>query len=323
LNFKIVSESDKENIVTDYKNGMSLVKIGYKYNMSYNRIMRNLKEWNIEIKDKRITEEIFNNIMIDFESGMLMKDVEKKYNFNNVSIYKYMNKTNRIIHNEHGRKNFFNKSYFRNIDNEHKAYWLGFLMADSSICKVSKIDKFCNRLRINISYSDRFLLEQFAKDIEYIDYKIEDYIPKGTYSTNMMSKITINSIEMCTDLINNKCFEGKINRTIFPLEVIPDNLIRHFIRGYFDGDGSISCEVFSIIGNKDFLDDLQNILMINCNLNKTKLTKEKSINVELYYIFYGGYLQIQRIKDFLYKDATIYLERKHIKFDRNILIKSV
>ena len=35
-------------------------------------------------------------------------------------------------------KHNLNKDYFKNIDNEEKAYWLGFIAADGCIYKMSK-----------------------------------------------------------------------------------------------------------------------------------------------------------------------------------------
>ena len=47
--------------------------------------------------------------------------------------------------------------------------------------------------------------------------------------------------EVLEDLINKGFSLDKTNHCLFPSEdIVPKNLQRHFIRGYFDGDGSLA-----------------------------------------------------------------------------------
>lgn len=93
------------------------------------------------------------------------------------------------------------------------------------------------------------------------------------------------------------------------------------MRGYFDGDGSISnCGLginrkiiqksFKILGTELFISQYKELLKSNCNLNDNKILKIKNI----YSLSYSGNNAVKRIYDFLYKDATIYLDRKRDKF---------
>ncbi len=93
------------------------------------------------------------------------------------------------------------------------------------------------------------------------------------------------------------------------------------MRGYFDGDGSIGVfgkaqnVEFSLVSTKEFLIDYQQILIDNCNLKLTKLGKRhKDRDSNAYHIKYTGRFSCLRIRDFLYKDATMYLQRKYDKF---------
>jgi hypothetical protein len=141
-----------------------------------------------------------------------------------------------------------NHSYFENIDTEEKAYFLGFLFADGGVAENS------NRISLNIN------------DIEIL-YKFADALKltKGFYKNPSHKKaITINfsSIKMKNDLISLGCVPKKSLILKFPnSNQVPDNLIRHFIRGYFDGDGHIYVKnnifQFGIMSSKLFCEELK------------------------------------------------------------------
>ena len=103
--------------------------------------------------------------------------------------------------------------------------------------------------------------------------------------------------------------------------IIPNNLINHFIRGIFDGDGSISGKKithvqFQIAGYKPLLKQIQEILIKKCDVNRVKIYplnyKKKGKALRLQYT--GS--QIFRILNFLYKKSTnqTRLERKYKKY---------
>lgn len=57
-------------------------------------------------------------------------------------------------------------------------------------------------------------------------------------------------------------------------------------------------------------EQIQKILMKNCELNKTKLQIMNYIGGNMAYLRYGGNQQITRISNFIYDNSTIYLDRK-------------
>ena len=101
-------------------------------------------------------------------------------------------------------------------------------------------------------------------------------------------------------------------------------LYPHFIRGFFDGDGSLclnnnvnSCKFDIASASTSILIDLRVILSDFCGLNGS-LTKESG-NSNAWHLRYSG-RKINNILDWLYKDATIFMKRKHDKF---LIYKSV
>lgn len=112
---------------------------------------------------------------------------------------------------------------------------------------------------------------------------------------------------------------GVVPNKTFKLEFpnIKEKYYSHFIRGYFDGDGSFPSgrhgAGFSLVGRQGFLEKVRDILIENCKLNKVGVYKR----VNIYTLNYGGQIQMKRITDYLYKDATIFLQRKYDKVKNN------
>lgn len=108
----------------------------------------------------------------------------------------------------------------------------------------------------------------------------------------------------------------------FPEEdIVSKELQSHFIRGYFDGDGSllhsktskksVGCYetfCFSFVGTKEFLEGVQKVLNIN---NKIFHDSRKDLEINTWVLNIRGNRQAIEVGKFLYENATIYLPRKH------------
>ena len=205
----------------------------------------------------------------------------------------------------------FNENYFFSIDTEHKAYWLGFLMADGCIYKGSNGNSL--RLQINLATKDKEILEKFQECIKS-DYKIQDKVLQEKYNVSLLK---INSTVMCLDLIKHGVTERKSLICNFPTTV-PEHLIRHFIRGYFDGDGCISqshrndknvpYNSFNVVGGKNMLENIQQYLP-NTHLYQLK-NRSHIATLET-----GSINTINYIYEYFYKNASIFLKRKKDIFD--------
>ena len=197
----------------------------------------------------------------------------------------------------------YNKKFFNNIDTEEKAYWAGFIAADGNVRK-----DFL-KMRIELNIQDHAHLEKFRKNIEGNNPIKESIRPK-----NHSCYIDINCKELCIALNDlgitpKKSLTLKINFDKIPLE-----LRHHFIRGYFDGDGSINSYKrqdsdyleweLSFISSKDFLTQILK-----------EIKKEKKIYScgNNYRICFKSKKDILEIIQYLYKDANIYLDRKYEK----------
>ena len=224
------------------------------------------------------------------------------------------------------RKYAFNKNFFDNIDTEEKAYWLGFLYADGCIQHRKNSDTYT--LDLALSSHDKKHLELFRKALNSTN-PIKDYLSGGNMPGYHTSKISITSKELCLQLINKGCTERKSNTLMFPDKSIFHNnkLIKHFIRGYFDGDGSvfISNEKhwrngtitkvihYRFVGTDDFLNELNNQIGLSGNIYHGKNTGKASE------LCFKRKKKLIPFYKYLYEGATIWLPRKRNIFEKYIL----
>lgn len=207
-----------------------------------------------------------------------------------------------------------NDSYFHNIITEHQAYWLGVLFADGNVSKEAETHSG----HIILSSKDTEWVELFKQDINYTG-KIYEEIHKNFQKK--ISKVKITSEQMFNDLIDLGCVPSK--SLIIRIPAISENLIRHFIRGYFDGDGSVGIYKNSSNGNtrtlrSSFCSGSQEFLeAIMCYLPTNNRKVKKIPNKNLYTINLSVNDSISLYK-YLYTDSTICLQRKRDKFENFI-----
>lgn len=244
----------------------------------------------------------------DFINGMSMKEVLQKHNVSYASVYNTIKRYQLDYKYTYGRTVFFNEDYFQDINSEHKAYWLGFLFADGCIQKTDFTVSDYNRLSLSLSIKDIQHVYRFAEDINMPSDQVKVQITGGFNQEIQSAVIRCNSIKMCTDLQNLGYTGLKKDRKHVP--DLTQDLIHHFIRGYFDGDGSIWGDFRH--GSLDFqssgyvLKDINRILHEECNVPLRTLTEHRnSLRFS-----YGGRLHIISIGTYLYENATIYLDRK-------------
>lgn len=200
--------------------------------------------------------------------------------------------------------------YFDNIDCEHKAYWLGFLVADGHVNDRS--------VMIGLQNKDIKTIEDFKKDI-----KAEHPI---RYDVNNNLVINIVCKRLCESLAkygfhNHKSLYFDIDRALL---AVPKEYEHHFIRGMFDGDGSV----------KYYKYDYQKVPFYHlgytgvknvCDYIMSKLNIETIIdegNNLTYTVRTHNPKKIIEIYRYLYKDATIFMERKYNTFQEIIKIET-
>ena len=211
-----------------------------------------------------------------------------------------------------------NEEFFDCIDTEEKAYWLGFLYADGCISKpkrtVKGIEKPYYRIEVSLKATDK-------EHLEKLRCALEMEAPVRVSHTNFKQadrcRLGWNSKHMWETLNNYGCTPKKSLTLKFPdVSVFKDkNLIRHFIRGYVDGDGCLSYATsdhkratLTILGTEHVLENMQHWLPLQFEI---KLFKKPNENVCS--LAFQGKTSFF-IANYLYKNSSIKLERKYNKY---------
>lgn len=216
-----------------------------------------------------------------------------------------------------------NINLFEQIDTEEKAYWLGLLMADGSIAW-AKTKAGIKYYGIKLGLCDKELMDKYKKffDIpEDFPYQI-----LNQENCQPVYYIYITCHKIAEDLVNHGMVKRKDYRTKIPN--MPEKLKRHFIRGYFDGDGCIYLRKVKLQSGKEktkkfvsitscskkVLKQIEKLLkklnLIRINKNHIKFPKTYNGKKHPPFLGFKHRTDVYNFLNFMYKDAAIYMERK-------------
>ena len=270
------------------------------------------------ISINKVALEIQQQIIQDYQNGKSMRQIEKDYGVSRQTTSKFLEKQSiKTTKGNHHRTYYHDENYFEKIDTEHKAYWLGFIFADGHI---TNHDKRYGQDQFGISQSeeDIDMLYRFKKDIKATN-PIHKYNSDKHPDGKALCRIQLVSQKTVNDLIDKGCYKQK-SSILQPPKNVPNELIPHFIRGYFDGDGSIvksKNNKYKITdGYKydiDFTTTKEIADWLVYYFDMGNVIKEPR-REKTYYYRLGGHKQIIQFYHILYDNATIYMERKYNRF---------
>lgn len=208
--------------------------------------------------------------------------------------------------------NFFSK------EDEGSFYWAGFLAADGCIL----IRKNFNNKNIILTLGEKDLNHlQLFKETLKSGHPIKTRIVENSkinsdWTDRNLYTITVGSHKIVEDLERFNIVPRKTKVYDFPDWLINHPLVNHFMRGYFDGDGSIYIHSrpqykdqykLSIAGNYSFLSNFGSIISEKLQIDNKSINS----NGPVYVLSYGGNNLTSKIGSFLYDQATVYIERKY------------
>lgn len=211
------------------------------------------------------------------------------------------------------KRKTYNENFFEIINDEDKAYFLGLIYSDGSIINNEKIKRY--QLVIKLHIKDQHILNDFIKCIN-------GEMELWKHGQREIVEVKLSGKKLINDLKNYGLHPNKTFTLEYPN--IDEKLERHFLRGYFDGDGCIRLSKdkrdgsergdLRIVGGSinmlDTINKKMNILF-GTNLNKLYGPKDKNFK----YIGWASMDDIEKIYKGFYDDSNFYLSRKKTIFD--------
>ena len=286
-------------------------------------------ETNVTLSKSQQKRIIINQAVEEYiATPKLDKSVAKisaKYGINRKTLVKYL-KERGVTIERNGSSSNFNWDFFHSIDSEEKAYWLGFLFADGYVSSRT------NSVGLSISLKDIDHLKKYNQALNFSkglnvtethQFGTKDIHTNKNGETMYMVSTVISNKDLKQDLINCGCVPNKSLILEFPDESIfiesekytKKQLILHFIRGYFDGDGTLGLyqhsktnpnkeESLIFVGTKSFLQKVQEYL------GNGFLMQKSNCNENTYRLSYSTKKAYTAAK-LMYDNSSVYLERKY------------
>lgn len=248
----------------------------------------------------------------DYWSSEEIKLLKENYE-NNLEVHKlFPNRTESSVHHKANRlklkKEVFRKEYSVNEDFFKKwtpemAYVFGFICSDGCVHS----NRNCCSLHLH---------KKDLHIVEHIRSVMESNNPIHVYRDSCY--LRINSKTLCDDLKSLGCKPRKSIVLQFPN--VPEEHLSHFIRGFFDGDGSIHFNKpntikIAFIAGKQFLEVMQKRLNETLGLRIGPLQQHFKVYIALYY---GD--DARKFCNWIYENSKgLHLNRKKERFDNHII----
>jgi hypothetical protein len=258
----------------------------------------------------KITAATESAVIAAYQSGRTRKQVSAECGVSPSTISKIFRR-NRIV----GRATRYelNESFFDDINSEESAYWAGFFSADGCMHQGHY------QCSLYLAIRDKGHIEKFRAAVGYT----------GPLAYRSLKAPSGNVSDQCGVVIGRKVFyEGLLKQGIKPRKSwsllppngnIPADLLRHYWRGHFDGDGSISKRSnrpgerlwqVSELGTKPMMEAFAEFVA-----ERTGIVGRVHPKENVWKVLYGGIQHPQTVAHLLYDSATVYLDRKKERVD--------
>jgi hypothetical protein len=247
---------------------------------------------------------LLNELIRGYSSGSSTRKLAESSGVHQTTVARWLGELglDKRICRKSGHK--FNTSFFKNIDSESKAYFLGIIATDG--CVFRPRGKMKSWLLV-LKMKDRDVVEKFAKEIGWTGTPTMSRTCGREYR-----RIALPSDELCLDLMKKGVGEKK---TIHLKSVtgVPDKFKRHFWRGAIDGDGGLGeyekGKALNLVGTKEFVDEFRKYVGSVCKSRAKIRCVKRGKTVDLYSLKVNGCFAAKVCEE-IYSGASIYMERK-------------
>ncbi len=305
-------EDCRETLTVMFNAGKSSYAIAKELGMNGSTVERYLKTLGFNLSSRKLNHDIpikvqSKEIIKDYLNGNGCTILSQKYKCSETAILNILTDNN--IETRPLREYALNERFFEKIDTPEKAYILGLFFADgnndTTQFRIFLIDKeLIEKVKITFEYSGPIKVIQPRQPTHQIQYGLN-----------------LCSTKLCIDAAKCGCIPNKTFITRIPsLEILPHYLIRHFLRGVFDGDGTVSYYKkknkygIGYVGPADFMEDIKKFLVDNLGITGSICRPSKNTTNSIRQLNFGGNLQVKAFLDWLYKDSTIHLNRKYDRY---------
>ncbi len=287
--------------------GKTIEQMAEEYSISNDEVKKLIDE-DIKKRAGKISgpignKEVRKELAKEYLDGRSTVGLSKKYGVSGITIAKYVRENGIDIRNSSEAHRIYhpNETIFDEIDTEEKAYLLGFIWADGYNNEENSL------IRMELQSGDKDMVLALAKF-----FYPEEYLEK-VKETSDSNYFTVNSPKLSKRLSELGCHQAKSLNVKYP-EWISENLEKHFIRGYFDGDGSISQSQgnyhLSFIGSYDFILHLKSRVLHLTKIDLGKISASSSV----YVVAISGNNKIYDFANWMYSGSKIYLKRKYKRY---------
>lgn len=299
-----ITEENEKLVLELYNSGKSTHKVAEETKVSQSQVRRILQKHNICTRSLKTDDNIEEHIVQEYNNGMSSEKIAEKLALNASTVCRVLKRRGVELKNAKyfNRKYQINESFLDVIDTQEKAYFLGFMYADGAVHKEAP------SFKLELHVQDIDILEKFQK-LLFIGEVSKIGIDRVKYRY-----FSIRSKRLKDKLIEHGCVPAKTFKVRLP--PLSEELMPHFLRGVYDGDGCINiCESGRVrvilTGYSNFLLDIKEYLASKHGISGLLRADENDRVADL--IVSRNY-DAQQFLEFLYTGANIYLDRKYAKY---------
>ena len=291
--------------------GIKMKDLATRYGVTYNTMTHFLTTHRIVLKPKTINDDIINNIVNEYVNGKRYDKIAYDYHMDKETVRNIIIQSGNKIREKSDAFQVYtiNQHYFDEINTPEKAYILGLLYTDGNRNKREGHYQITLKLQdrdVDILYKIQQLMN-YNRPLKFIEKIKEHPTHRNQYA------LIIDNKQIAVSLERWGIIPNKTEYVTFP-SFLNNELIPHFLRGCWDGDGTISHnpkeQRTSLIGTyalvskiKEFLEDK---LHVHFTLRKAGCKMESIYTISLH-----GRLQLKTFLDYLYNNSTIHFDRKY------------
>lgn len=333
-----------EELIKDYQENIKSIKeLATKYHMGQKKVREILVENNVYIRTAAETsilkrnpghtlEEIETIVVENYNKGWGLLKSGKDFGLSMPYVRKILDKHNIEKRDFHTSIQVANQIYdrtttqykknkdFFNVQSSDMAWLLGFLASDGNVSKKE------NLIRIELSSVDEEILQKI-KQVVSIENPIRIYTNKKGFEFAALAWSCKEHKEELSKygIVPNKTY------ILTPPEKLDKKYYIDYIRGYFDGDGTINlnkCAHGNALrwgicsATKEMLEWIVDVLYEQYNIPKVNVLRDTSHPNPFYTIVYSTN-STKKIREVLYTENSLFLKRKKDKFDNLINTYSI